>query len=1042
MNLGFRGLWPVLTFLFTLGAAAQTLQLDFGAVGPETGYTAVGNTTIWSESLGYGWTSTSGLNLRDREAADDLLTDFIFKNTAGDNLFRISGLTPNGNYLLTVTCGDADYGDHVITVSVPSGTLATLSPQTSEYLKLSASVEADASGILDITFGSPTPNWVVNALTLEATTDTVSPSTESLSVSEWNPDVFATDPTLDLLNGFNGAGAVAFSDTGLTRADYLTLIAREIDYWKTQQNSSGAIIDPYTSSEIQYSTPAFANAAAVLVVYAGRTDLLEPAALAVDWAAYRLSINAGANGHDDFYPGMLANAYRLLSPLVDAARKAEWEGYLDYDPWSIYDYTPGSFNWTVVASCGDALLQLNGIRSTNNNYVSVCWGAQGRHFTSPYGLYMEGPMAYDHFPRLWWADTLAQGYDGPYAEEVSEAMDRAAITSLFMQSPWGELPAGGRSAQHQWNEGEQCVTFEVYAGKAKAEGDLLMAAAYKRAAHLSLASMQRWVRTSGDMTGAMNIVKNRVDPADRHGYESYSYNSQYNILPMAMLAIAYEHAASSEDIAEGPAPADTGGFVFAIDGLNKVFANAGGTYIEIETGADHHYDATGLIRIHQPEVPPQISSDTLLSSASYNSPDPAPDTIGYGVSWYADGAWRTLGTRGDDIDSVTVTPIAQSTAQVVFEVTYSGSGMPGTTAITEHYTVTPEGVELTTELEGYSGAMRYRWPVLSNDGQITSAISVSGDTVSVSQGSGAAATFTASGADSVNVGEDEYSNHNGWARIATAEFTTGGPVTLLISKEAPDVNVLSTTPTGETYDTTPTLEAVIEDNAVTVDPDEVMLLLDGSAVAPDRVFKNGTTTTIRYASAPLALGAHTAGVVIGSGMSTNTWTFSVEPLPPVRLGEITYVDATSGAAGNTLQRNGASWATFNRAVQCQFQRRQSVGRGNRLWQRLPRRTGLNRTGKGRRTAPSCVRRCPACRTEPTPFYAYFWVASGQGFTFGASLAANPSGSLPLYTVGSSEVEASSAACVFRSGDGGFGRPYAVSGVAGHGDRNECYGVYR
>ena len=986
-------------------AGQAALQFDFGSAGTEPGYTAVGNSTTYSEALGHGWLSTTGLNLRDRGVPDVLRTDFIFNNTSVGNTFRVSGLEPNGKYLMKLTCGDADYGDHIITVSVPgAGTLPTLSPNTAEYLELSATVDADASGIIDITFGSPTPNWVVNALTLEATADAITPTVEGTYVNEWDPAVFASDPTADLLASFDGTGAIGFSDTGLTRGDYLTLIASGIDFWRTHQNASGAIIDPYRGSETQYSTPAFANAAAVLVVYAGRTDLLEPAAKAMDWAAYRLSINAAADGHDDFYPGMLANAYRLLEPLVPSTRSAGWASDLGYDPFSIYDYAPGSFNWTVVASCGDALLQLLGIRPADNPYVSVCWSAQGRHFTSPYGLYEEGPMAYDHFPRIWFEDAIAQGYDGPYTDEVSEAMDRAAIASLFMQSSQGELPAGGRSAHHQWNEAQQCVTFEIYAGKAEAAGDLVLAAAYKRAAHLSLASMLRWVNEDG----AMQVVKNWVAPAARHGYEGYSYYSQYNILPLAMLSIAYEHAASSEDIAEGPAPADTGGFMFELEGLHKVFANAGGTYVEIDTSADHHYDATGLIRIHQKGVSPQLGpSDSLLSGASYHSPDPSSDITGVGIAWYADGAWRTLGTRGDDITSVAVTPIEQTTTQVVFEVTYSGAAMPGVTSITERYTVTPSGVELTTELAGYTGPLRYLWPVLSNDGRTTSTIAVNSNRVSVSQGA-AAVTFTAPEADAVSVGNEEYSNHNGWSRIGMAEFSSGGAVSLVISKEAPDVNVLSTVPTGDTYDATPRLEAVIVDGQVSVDTNQVILLLDGSPVAPDHTSKSGTTTTVSYVSASLPIGLHTAGVVAGPSTQTNEWVFSVAPLPPVRLGDITYVDASSGASGNTMQWNGASWITFNPPYNVSStaddQWEEETGYGNGASQNW---FESNREG---------TEDCPQLRSMITGLpdrtygvYAYFWVASGQGFKFGASLSGNPSGSLPLYTVSSADVQAADAA---------------------------------
>jgi hypothetical protein len=772
--------------LLSLRAAAQTTtyKFDFGEAATEPGYVAVSSTTSYSENLGYGWTSTTGLEVRDRAEPGALRRDFVFRNATTSSTFRVSGLAANGKYLMKVLCGDASYNNHVITVSVPgAGTLPTMSPKLYQYLQLSASVNADATGNLYITFGSPSTNWLVNALTLEPTTTSITPVVVSSPLDEWDSTVFATDPTQALLATFGGTTS-NFTATGLTRANYLTLMSSEIDFWKTKQNSSGAIIDPYRGVETQYATPAYANAAAALVVYAGRTDLIETAALAMDWASSRLHTGSGADGHNDFFTGMLAHTYRLLTPYVTSTRAATWASNLDFDPYAIYAYLPGSFNWTVVSSCGETLLQLLGLRSSSNPYAMECWAAQGRHFTTPYGLYTEGPMAYDHFPRIWFEDALAQGYTGAYATEAGQAMDRAAITSLFMQSPWGEIPAGGRSGHHQWNEAEQCVTYEIYAAKAKSAGNTLMAGAYKRAAHLAYSSMLRWVRP----TGEMQIVKNWVDPSKRFGYESYSYHSQYNLLPMAMLAMAYEYAAPSEDVSESPAPTDTGGFVFQIADTNihKVFANAGGTYVELETTGDQQHDATGLIRVHRKGISPQLGpSDNLLTGAVYNSPNPSPTTTGIGVSWQdSSSTWHTLGEMGStNIAAVTVTPILQSPSRVAFDVTYSGT-MSGVTTITEHYNVTPGGVQLTTELPGYTGALRYVWPVLSNDGKTTSTISVSGSTVSVSQG-GTAQTFTALGSQSVSVGSTDYSNRNGWSRLATAEYPSGGIVTLLIGNPTP-----------------------------------------------------------------------------------------------------------------------------------------------------------------------------------------------------------------------------------------------------------------
>ena len=104
--------------------------------------------------------------------------------------------------------------------------------------------------------------------------------------------------------------------------------------------------------------------------------------------------------------------------------------------------------------------------------------------------------------------------------------------------------------------------------------------------------MYRWRRPSGELW----IVKNFAEPEQRFGYEAYSFHSQYNNLPMAMLAMAYLRA--DDSIPERPMPSEVGAYVFDLrDIFHKIVASAGGTYVEIDTGADNNYNATGLQRV-------------------------------------------------------------------------------------------------------------------------------------------------------------------------------------------------------------------------------------------------------------------------------------------------------------------------------------------------------------------------------------------------------------------------------------------------------------
>ncbi|HET9420494.1 MAG TPA: hypothetical protein VFO49_05105, partial [Nocardioides sp.] len=583
------------------GRDAGALLLDFGGTtpAPAPGYVRAGTET-YTDARGWGWLSATGLVVRDRGGAAPG-RDFVFGVPA--RVFRIGSLAA-GRYRLGVLSGDLTFGDHFTRLQVPGvdggEPLPVLHPGYAQYAELTATlVVPDGGTTLDITFDAPESNWVVNALVLEPT---VSPESVRVTISDapivstWGPILETPDPTAAMLDGHRKRAAHRrIRPTGLGRPDYLRLIASEVDFWKEKQDADGAIIDPYLNREFQYSTPAFAHAAATLVAYAGRDDLLDAAARALEWSAWTLAERKAASAHEDFFAPMIAHAIRLLEPHVPAERSGAWKHDIGrFDPFATYRRGLGENNWNVVSSSGEALFQMMGLRAASNRYAEASFAAQGRHFDTSYGLYLEGPMPYDHFPRLWLGDLVGRGYSGPYQAELNEALRRAAITSLFMQSPVGELPAGGRSAHHQWNEAEQCVTYEIFAARAQAAGDGRLAAYFKRGAHLALRSMFRWVRPSGEM----QIVKNWMDPAQRFAYESYSAHSQYNLLPMSMLAIAYEHAAPTERVRERPAPADTGGYLLHIEPLHKVFANADGTYVEIDTAGDHHYDATGFIRAH------------------------------------------------------------------------------------------------------------------------------------------------------------------------------------------------------------------------------------------------------------------------------------------------------------------------------------------------------------------------------------------------------------------------------------------------------------
>lgn len=517
--------------------------------------------------------------------------------------------------------------------------------------------------------------------------------------------------------------ATTVPPTGLAREDYLEVISGIVNHFRHFQTNDGRILDPFVHREVQYSTPCFAWAATALVVSGRQPDLLEPAGRALESALRQLAEGTAADGHGDFFtfPAMLA--YEHLRDRVDEAPRQRWEQLLRaLDPARAYRDVPGRrevHNWNVVALAGEFLRHQAGF--TDLAFVETSLARQMRYFT-PAGLYRDPnvPLAYDHFPRHFLAAILRRGYAGEHAAVLEQLLERAAWTSLLIQSPRGELPTGGRSAQHQWNEAQQCVTYEIWATRRHREGDATAARACKRAAHLALESTRRWTRPSGELW----IVKNRFDPALRHGFEGYSFHSQYNLLAASMLATAWLLA--DDTIPEGAAPADVGGFVVELPEFHKVIANAGGLYLELDTAADPKFNSTGLIRVHRRGV------DSLVGPT--DSSPIANGPLAVGVAWPEGERWQPLAGLGQgQVCASRLTVHDAGPDAVRFSVRYE-PGQPNVHGVTELYELTPDQVRVTTTVDGEVDRLRLRYPALAFDGERAARITTDGAAATVRLG--------------------------------------------------------------------------------------------------------------------------------------------------------------------------------------------------------------------------------------------------------------------------------------------------------------------
>jgi hypothetical protein len=240
------------------------------------------------------------------------------------------------------------------------------------------------------------------------------------------------------------------------------------------------------------------------------------------------------------------------------------------------------------------------------------------------------------------------------------------------------------------------------------------------------------------------------------------------MLACSMLAQAWQFA--DDSVIEKPAPADTGGFVIPIlDPFHKIFANAGGTYVEYDIRGDHKYNPTGLLRIHvkggHPQLGPSDGCAPLYSGEGVN--------IATGPAWHEPGGqWQSLAELSPPKPTVEI--LEQNPARTRFRVSYArltDANNPLPMRLTQTFLVEPSGVTVTDELTGSSERMRVTWPMLVSDGAESTQVELA-ENMATLRAAGRGTRFTLLEPDGVSLVRSgkQLGHRNGTVEIASAEF--------------------------------------------------------------------------------------------------------------------------------------------------------------------------------------------------------------------------------------------------------------------------------
>ncbi|WP_455613513.1 hypothetical protein [Bacteroides congonensis] len=568
--------------------------------------------------------------------------------------------------------------------------------------------------------------------------------------------IYANHPYGDRIISFlkNQTKCIGFTATGFDNKEYLVQIERQVRaFYPYQNKETGAIIDPVYKIEWQYSTPCYALSVGLL----NKTGFIKDAILlksgirALDCSIAEMNENRCAHHHGEFFIQPIMLALDLYKGYVSEAQMTVWkEKIAEVDPYLLYkdnlQKKKFCYNHNVVALAGEYIRMKENI-AIDRNFLEIHFEHQ-KQYMSANGLYIDSktnpPMVYDEFTRQFMTSILVEGYDGACKDFYSRKLLDGAWTSIFMQSPYGEVPTGGRSAQHIWNEAAAAVTYEIYASQYASQGKMKEAGAFKRAAHLSLKSISRWKREDGSGF----IVKNRFPIETMHGYESYSAQSQYNLLACWLMSVAYLYA--DDSIEELPSPADVGGYIIPMqDVFHKLFANVGGNYIEYELSGDPRYNATGLIRIHLKNSNPQLGPTDAIPHKWDNKKkkDLGGEVLSVGPAWFdKEGVEHRLAEytnisypntelysayTGTSLPEIKVTIKEQTLQKVSFEVAYIGN-FGGVSRITQQFTINEKGLIVKDNLQGEVQSMRVYYPMLVDDGEEMTRVNMTNNKVSLS----------------------------------------------------------------------------------------------------------------------------------------------------------------------------------------------------------------------------------------------------------------------------------------------------------------------
>lgn len=513
----------------------------------------------------------------------------------------------------------------------------------------------------------------------------------------------------------------------------------------------------------EHGFPRLGSNIGILIANGRRTDLLPIFIEIMDLCCAHMPMKRAAN---DFSVREVCCCLMLLEGkgIVDQALLEKWKAQLaTFDPWTRYsdvDNNSGRtvHNWALFAAVSE---YMRGVCCGIDTGKFVDWQLPSQLANlDENGMYQDGPpyndAVYDLMPRILMAFLLRAGYKGKFAPRLEQVLDRTADLTLQMQSVTGELPYGGRSNQFLHNEAMLCTYCELEAARFSEKGDLVKAGQFKAAAKLAAGSLLRDLSQD-----PISHVKNRYPVDSGLGCEGYAYFNKYMITVASNVYMGLHFI--DDTIPATTSPAEAGGYVAKTgDCFHKVFLNAGGYGIELDTNADPDYDGSGLGRVHKHGCPSALCLSVPFARAPhYGIPDKRNPSAMSICCYVMDDGKKFISAELNAKHALLGSYQSEKEVSAEFAVRLTSD-----ITVNQHYKVSEKGVDIT--LSGYKNT-GFCLPVFEFDGAEETQITVKEKEISVTY-RGARCSYRFAG-----TADPEYllyHNRNGRYRVYTVAAKT------------------------------------------------------------------------------------------------------------------------------------------------------------------------------------------------------------------------------------------------------------------------------